>query len=66
MKNFIVICLLSLLSSISCFGQYSESLLKKAEDGSVLLPMELAKCYIECNGTGHSQLEALKWHEKAA
>lgn len=66
MKNFIVICLLSPLSSISCFGQYSESLLKKAEDGSILSQMELAKCYIDGNGIDQSQLEALKWYEKAA
>lgn len=52
--------------SISCFGQYSEALLKKAEKGFVNSQLELAKCYIDGNGVDESQAEALKWFEKAA
>lgn len=60
------VSLLIIAASNSCFGQFSEVLLKQAENGIVTSQIELAKCYLEGNGIDQSQSEALKWYEKAA
>lgn len=66
MKYLIVSVLMTFTCQVNLYGQFSNVLLKKAESGSVTSQMDLAKCYIDGNGVDQSQLEALKWYEKAA
>lgn len=64
--KYLLIAVLSILSSLRGFGQDIDVLLAKADSGSVSAQIELAKCYIEGNGVEQSQSGALKWFEKAA
>ncbi len=60
--TFLIICGLS----VSCYGQFSNELLVKAQNGSVAAQMELAACYLEGNGVDLDESQALMWYEKAA
>jgi len=66
MRKSIISITLLFLSVLNCFGQYSKTLEKKAENGSMSAQMELAKCYLEGNGVDQSQSEAAKWFEIVA
>lgn len=61
-----IITIILLLTIFSCFGQFNETLVQKAENGLMSAQLELAKCYLDGNGIDQSQLEAAKWFEKAA
>lgn len=65
MKYLISIILL-MITAVGSLAQNLDALLVKAKNGVVSAQIELAKCYLDGECVDQSQLQAVKWFEKAA
>lgn len=55
-----------MITAVVSLAQSPDALLAKAKNGEVSAQIELAKCYLDGESVDQSQLQAVKWFEKAA